>query len=173
MEVKNDILIKSVKFYILSKTDDIYMKGKLYIGKSVNINVRFSFHYNNSYKKNEKVYKYIRNNDGFNNFVMTVIDEHIYTGTKDEIKNLVAIQERLYIEEYNASLNTYRPIVSNEERLELCRKRNEYKYKNDPVWRDKKLNQIKINQNFKYQNDPEYREKKKTKFKEYYYNKKK
>jgi len=195
MEVKNDIIIKNIKFYILSKANDIYMKGELYIGKSEDINTRFSSHYNNFDKKNEKVYKYIRENGGFDNFVMTIINEHVYMGTEKQIRVLVATQERLYIDEYNATLNTSRPIISNKERLELCRKRNEYNYKNDPEWRDKKIAKIKIRENFKYQNDPEFRDKKlsqnkirqkfkyqndpeyrnklKAKSKEYYNNKKK
>jgi len=195
MEVKNDILIKNVKFYILSKADDIYMKGELYIGKSENIDLRFIKHYNNFINGNEKVYKYIRENGGFDNFVMTVINSHNYVGTKEEIRIFVATQERLYIEEYKSTLNTTRPIITNEERLELCRKRSEYnyknnpeyrtkqitksiirqnfKYQNDPEYRDKKLAKNKIRQNFRYQNDPEYRDKVKCRAKEYYNNKKK
>ena len=194
MEVKNDILIKNIKFYILSKIDDIFMNGHLYIGKSYDLTNRFKQHYKGSKFRNEKVYKHIRDNGGIDNWTMTLIKEHVYTGTKEEIRKLVAIQERLYLDKYKATLNKCRPFVSNDERLELSRKRSEYLYKNDPEFREKKNTQnkirqknkyqndpeyrdkikekVKIRQNFRYQNDPEYRADKKARSKEYYNNKK-
>jgi len=158
MEVKDNILIEKFKFYILSKSDDIFMIGDLYIGKTKDVERRFKEHYEGVEKKNQKIYRHIRENGGCDNWVMTIFAEHIYTGTKQEINKLTATQERFYIEKYKSTLNKNRPIITKEERLELCRNRERRKLL-DPEWRRQK-NMANSKRNKKnYDTNPVYRNK--------------
>jgi hypothetical protein len=74
-----------------------------YVGHTVNLYHRWHSHKTDSKNKNSKVYKYIRNNGGADNFKMEVLDE-IYCDVYEARK-----LERYYVELLGATLNTEVP----------------------------------------------------------------
>jgi group I intron endonuclease len=94
------------KFYIYK----IYCKDNnikdIYIGSTTNFRVRKSQHKNccNNNKKNTKVYKFIRDHNGWSNWTMEIIEE-VDCENKKELEKI----ERYYIEEFQSTLNVSIP----------------------------------------------------------------
>ena len=126
----------------------------LYVGKTTDLKRRWNNHKNrcnneNDKKYNLKVYEFIRENGGWNNFNMIEIEKNEYDD-KDS-----AIRERYWIKELNATLNCIIP----------SRTKNEYRenYKEH-------LKEYKKEYNKKY--NKEYYEDNIEKIKQYYENNK-
>jgi len=100
----------------------------IYVGHTCNFNRRkyeHKFHCNNKHseKYNFNVYRFIRDNGGWNNFDMIMIEEY-----PCENKLQAERKEREYIENLNATLNCSIPTRSKEEynyELKISKKRSE------------------------------------------------
>ena len=87
-----------------------------YIGHTLNFTKRRTCHKcicnkESSKYYNQYLYKFIRENGGWENWQMVLIDSHNFNNREDVLK-----KEREYIENYNATLNQYPPIISKEEK---------------------------------------------------------
>jgi GIY-YIG catalytic domain len=103
----------------------IYNNITYYVGSTTNMRMRKSQHktgcYNEKHKDyNYPLYKFIRENGGFNNWIMVMIQAYPECKTGDELK----MNERDHIENYETLLNLNRPIVSKEEKLMESRERS-------------------------------------------------
>jgi len=102
-----------------------------YVGNTVNFNKRKSHHkYNctnkNSKLSNLKVYTFMRENGGWNNWNMVLIEEY-----PCESRSQAEQRERYWIETLNATLNCVIPSRTKEEYFEmykdkLCQSRKQY-----------------------------------------------
>lgn len=97
----------NIKFYMIRHIDDNERKDG-YIGSTTNLAVRKSAHKRRCRDPemrghNYKVYKYIREKGGFNNFILEVIEEGVYNSSQ-ECDN----REYELMEIYNSPLNTKR-----------------------------------------------------------------
>ena len=98
-----------------------------YVGHTLNFTKRKCTHKNNSINPLNKnyhqyVYKFIRDNGGFTNFEMILIN------TEQCENRLEALsKERQYKEQLKATLNQINPIATDEDRLEQAEKYNEWK----------------------------------------------
>jgi hypothetical protein len=133
-------------FYkIVSKDDNI---KEIYIGKTTNFKNRVKNHryycYNENRKEyNYKLYQFIRENGGINNFNFIQIETNEYNDKNSSLK------ERYYIEELNATLNSYVPSrtqkewyednikIINEYQKEFRENNREKKNKNQKKYFDK------------------------------------
>ena len=133
---------------------------EVYIGKTTSIYNRLHAHKNNCNNSNIisyncKVYKFIRANGGWDNWLMYIIDEGTYS--KEESKKI----ERKYIEKYG-TLNQQFP----------GRTTKEYELKNKDIIRSqKKIYRLKNKEKYKAINKAYYL-KNKEKYKEYRLNNK-
>jgi predicted GIY-YIG superfamily endonuclease len=93
-----------------------------YVGHTVDLNQRWHKHKNTCKKKNYKVYQYIRDNGGIDNFKMEVLYE-TYCSLEEAAK-----LERYYTELLGATLNTQ---VPNRSKKEYQDKYNPIYYKNN------------------------------------------
>ena len=113
----------------------------IYIGSTSNFNNRLRA-YNNNFRLNTKecktkLYKYINNNGGWDNFDMIEIGVIEY-----ENKCQLKIEEQKWIDDLGATLNTYDAVVNLDKKKERDRensKRTYYKHKTT------KQNYYKIN----------------------------
>ena len=106
----------------------------------------------NTHCYNIKVYQYIRENGGWDNFDMIEIGVVEYE-TDEELR----IEEQKWIEDLGASLNNYRAYLSPKYYNEYCRERDEYQKKYNEE------NREKINERQK-----KYYEENRGKIKDYY-----
>ena len=95
---------------------------EIYIGSTTNFNRRKAEHKqvcNNTHKYgyNIKVYQFIRDNGGWDNWDMILIAK-VNCNDKLELRK----KEREYMEEYNPSLNIKKAHGDKEERKEYCKK---------------------------------------------------
>lgn len=139
----------TITFYRIYN-DDLNLN---YVGKTIDLNERITSHKSDCYntnrdKYNFKLYKTIRENGGFTNFKVMIIDTIICNNDVD-CRQL----EQSYIELFNANMNTNRAYRSIEN-LKECRKKRDKKY------REKNKEKIK-------KRDKKYKEKNKEKIKEY------
>jgi hypothetical protein len=112
----------SVVYMIRCKNSNV---KEIYIGSTHQFKLRISLHkhfcYNESSKKyNFKVYKFIRDNGGFNNFEFIVLEE-----LNCENKKQLLEKERYYYDIHKPSLNTQMP------------NRSLLEYKQNPNYRKK------------------------------------
>jgi len=119
----------------------------IYIGSTTNFKARKSQHKSKVVTGcNFKVYKYIRENGGWENWDMVQIKSFPCSN----IRELLA-EERNSMEEYKAVLNSYIPYITNKERLEhnkeldkLYREKNKDKIKEKrKVYRENNKDKIK------------------------------
>jgi hypothetical protein len=81
-----------------------------YVASTLNYKSRKNSHKSNCYNNfspqyNNKLYTFIRENGGWDNFTMVLIEEYLYNGSK-----LVAkARERYWFEQLNTGLNTNSP----------------------------------------------------------------
>jgi hypothetical protein len=90
--------------------------SEIYIGHTTNFINRKNNHKTNCCNENSNnynlhVYKFIRNNGGWNNWTMIQIEIH-----KCNNKREAEMRERYWIETLNAELNCISPITTNEEK---------------------------------------------------------
>jgi hypothetical protein len=121
---------------------------EIYIGKTTNFKRRVREHkrncYNENYKHyNYKVYLYIRENGGWDNFDMIEIETNEYDN-KDS-----AFRERYWIEELNANLNLVIPLRTDKEwyinnKEFLKEKKKEYHQNNKKIIKEYYENNKKI-----------------------------
>jgi len=162
----------------------------IYVGKTTNFKMRFQRHKSDCYNinckaYNFKLYKYIRENSGWDNFDMIEIETNEYD-KKDS-----AIRERYWIEELNATLNNDIPSrtpyeykkewrENNKEKVKqkdreyrknhkeiIKEKAKEYREINKEIISEKQKEYNKINAEKKKQNDKNYYEKNKEIITEY------
>ncbi len=127
-------------FYkIVSKDENI---KDCYVGKTKNFKNRISKHKNDYYNENRrsyniKVYQYIRENGGINNFNFIEIEKGEYND-KDSF-----IKERYWIEELKATLNRQLPLRTKKEWDEdNIEKQKEYNKKNIEKIKEKRKEKI-------------------------------
>ncbi len=138
----------------------IYSKDNkyVYVGSTKNLNDRTTKHIHcsknkNSKKYNSKVYETIRENGGWNEFIIEKIEE-MYCNKKDAL-----IRETELMKILNSNLNSYKAYRSQEE---LKEQQKEYHIKNK-----EKMNEYKINNKEKInEQKKEYRMKNKDKLNE-------
>ncbi len=97
-----------------------------YVGSTINFTSRKSGHHNACINvkckaHNYKLYKFIRENGGWENWEMVMLEE--YPECTSRVQKL--IREREVADRLGAKLNTIRAFRSNEERLEQYRIKNE------------------------------------------------
>ena len=170
---EKDINYSNTHFYkIVCKDLQI---DKCYVGHTTNFAKRKNTHKNNcnNKKHNTYLYQFIRENGGFNNFEMVLLE------TLDCNSRLEALRtERQYIEELKATLNQIKPHAANDDRTQQALDYNQRKRQDRLDNPDK----YKERDKQKYQNNKEaicqkakerYNEKKdeiKEQKQEYYYN---
>ena len=96
--IPNDFT-KEVIFYMI-KCNDVELTD-VYIGSTFNFINRKTQHKTNSFTKPFKIYQYIRDNGGWDNFNMNCVDRRV---CKDMLE--VRQYEQQLIEQYKASLNS-------------------------------------------------------------------
>ena len=154
----------SVIYKLYCKDDNI---DDFYIGSTINIKNRISCHksYSKSKKKQLKLYDFINNNGGFNNFEFEII-EKINCDNKLDLHK----REKHYIKTLKPSLNTSIPSRNRKEYDIEYYEKNKYKIKEyNKEYIEKNKDKIK-------EREKKYRQNNKDKMKEYnkeYYNKNK
>ena len=109
-----------------------------YVGSTTNFRGRKSKHKlsctnSNSKKYSFPLYKFIRDNSGWDNFEMIEIEKYPCMDS-----NEARSRERYYYEQLNASLNRQRPLVTKEERKQMNKERKqteEYKEYNKEYYK--------------------------------------
>ena len=100
--------------------NDLNIKD-VYVGHTTEFTKRKNSHKNrcnnpNDKKYNLKIYKTIRENEGWDNWSMIEIEKYPCND-----KNEACSRERHWYEQLNSNLNTYRPMITNEE-LKIAKK---------------------------------------------------
>ena len=136
-----------------------------YIGSTTNKNRRKQQHKENSNGQNKNkynypVYQFIRENGGFDNWTMIILEEY-----SCESKIQLCQREREWIEEMKPTLNRKTPIITEEERLERNRQNSLSRSRTDEV-KEKRKEYEKTDERREYKKkyNKEYR--KNDKFKE-------
>jgi hypothetical protein len=110
------------------------------------------------------VYQFIRNNGGFDNWSMIILEEY-----QCENKNQAELRERYYIELLQSTLNTNRPAITRQEKLE---RQKEYYDENKERIKEERHKYYEANkEKFRewYEANKEAnKEERREKFKEYY-----
>ena len=125
-----------------------------YVGSTTNFYRRkqqHKFDCNNENRKiyNQYKYQFIRSNGGFENWSMIIIENYAC-----ENKRQLEKRERYFMELLNATLNSYTPFLTEEEKKE---QKKEY----DKEYRENHIEEIK-------EKDKNYKENNKDKIKEYF-----
>ena len=100
---------KCVIYKITCKNPEI---KSIYVGHTFNLHKRSAEHKSNCYNQNNnqynsKLYTSIRNNGGFNNWTIEVVENYIDCNSLDDARS----RERYWCEELNANLNKNKPII--------------------------------------------------------------
>lgn len=119
---------KAVVYKIVCKNLDI---KDCYVGSTTNIVKRRGQHKEacnnpNSKKHNRRVYTFIRENDGWNNWSVIEIEKYEAKDGEDLRK-----RERYWIERLKATLNSHRAILYRQEFLEISRERDRKRYEKE------------------------------------------
>ena len=115
----------------------------------------------NSKSYNQKKHKYIRENGGWGDFIMYEIEKFPCTDKRE-----AEARERYWYDTMNATLNSYRPYRSMEEKRQIDRDYKKNRYHNDDEFRKKVIERRKN----RYQNDSEHRNTHKEKMRNRYHN---
>lgn len=126
----------SIIYKIVCK--DINVK-EIYVGSTTNFNRRkqgHKFNYNNSKRNGYKVYQYIINNQGWDNFDMILVEKYECNDKLELLK-----RERYWIETLGATLNKIIPTRSDKEYREqnkekISKRMKEYRNNNQEKIRD-------------------------------------
>ena len=134
-------------------------KELIYIGSSTNYTRRKQCHKDRTKNKTTKLYETIRNNGGFDNFIMEEIKKFPCNSKKE-----LEIEEQKCMEEYNCTLNTLKSFITEEDKKIRDAKSHKKLYEINKEERKKYVNEW-INNNREKHN--EYNRKTKAKYKEY------
>ena len=131
-----------------------------YVGNTKDLNERWKNHKKDSKTLSFKVYKYIRNNGGINNFKMEVVDEICC-----DLENAKKL-ERYYIELLGASLNSDVPGRTDEEYKKEYYQNNKQKINkyNKKYYQENKQEMCEQHKEYRQNNRQEISEKRKEKF---------
>ncbi len=159
MPLKNIDYSKLIIYKIVS--NDMNIK-EIYIGSTTSFRHRKSQHkYNcntvNSENYNAPVYKFIRDNNGWDNWSMIEIEKHSCNDNNEARK-----RERYFIETLNATLNFQRPIISSDElkQLQYKTKHKEENKQHQKEYRDKnKVSHSMYNKKYREENKDEIKQK--------------
>ncbi len=154
-------------YKIISKDENI---KELYVGKTTNFKRRIRDHKNISNNQNckgynLKLYKFIRENGGWNNWEFIEIEKNEYND-KDS-----AFKERYWIEELKATLNNDIPSRTKQEWSKIYRENNkekdkQYRENRKEIKKEKDKQYRENNKEIIKEKKKEYREKNKDKNKE-------
>ena len=159
--------------YVIYKICCDEFPAYVYVGSTTNFRVRKSHHKHNCNNENDKshhlkIYKFIRENGGWDAWRIIVIEE-----LGEVTKTKAHIKEEEYRVKLNGNLNTFRAYRSEEEKKEYCKERTkEYNKNNKELVKEYyQNNKEKIKERTKenYQNNKELV---KERSKEYYQNNK-
>ena len=115
---------------------EIYCKDtsidQIYVGSTCNLKKRIILHKSDCYNENSKgfnlpLYKFIRENGGFNNFTYEVLDDCIDVNCKEDLLK----KERMYYDLLKPSLNSFRPCITLEEKIEYGKEYGKEYYENN------------------------------------------
>jgi hypothetical protein len=111
-----------------------------YVGSTYDLSNRYSGHKShcnneNSHKYNYRIYKFMRENGGFDSFEIVKIRDCPECKTKKELK----IYERKYYDHYNPELNHYKPQLTEDELINFKEQKNETQ-RNDYAQNPEKYN---------------------------------
>ena len=121
-----------------------------YVGSTTDFIRRKHAHKRNSKTLNYKVYQFINNNGGWDNFQMLEIEKFPCSDG-----NEMRTRERYWLEQLNATLNKIVPIITED--------RKEYKKQQDKEYRENNVERCKLNkQNYQQLNKESIKEKKKV-----------
>ena len=106
-----------------------------YVGHTLNLTKRRNSHKSSCCNEDTKLYNkylytFIRENGGWQNWQMVLIDTHSFENREGALK-----KEREYIEKYNANLNQYLPIISKDE---IKTRKSQYREDNKEYLLEKK-----------------------------------
>jgi len=120
--------------YMIKKQDD-FNNENVYIGSTCNFIRRKHMHKSSCNNENDKIYnlklyKYIRENDGWDAWVMTKIIDYPCSN-----KSELNIMERNYIDSYKSTLNCYIPTRTikeyyNDNKTEIAEQHKQYRKDN-------------------------------------------
>ncbi len=148
---------KGVIYKLICK--DVNVK-EIYVGSSLNMKQRKKYHKEDTKKKNTPVYKFIKENGGFDNWSMIWIKDYPCNSKRE-----LEAEEDKIMRELNAELNTNNAIHNIQKRIDYLEKNKEKRKKQIQEY-------TKTHKEDKKKYDKEYREKHINKKKEYYENNK-
>lgn len=144
-------MVKSTIYKIFCLNTDI---TDCYVGRTINVMSRFSTHKSNCYNEsrvsyNYKIYKTIRENGGFENWIFEEIEtiEH-------DAKNTTPAREREYFwfNELKANLNNNTPNQNHKISSKIWREKNpEYFKVYEKQYKEKNKEQIKLKRSIYYE----------------------
>jgi len=136
---------RALIYKICKMVDD---KELCYVGSTTNLNVRKNLHYSQSFHKNSKLYKSIRENGGFETWTIEKVKDF-----PCETKIQLRMEEEKCIKELNANLNMVCAYITKEDaRIKYCKYLRD-KYHNNEEYRASQLD----NANNRYETDDIYR----------------
>jgi len=155
------------KNYIIYKivSKDLNIKDT-YIGSTTNFKARKNCHKSRCTSEsdkyyNTKVYKFIRENGGWEDWEMVMIEETNCTKRQAELK------EREYYEQLNADLNGKKPFIDTEEKKDIKKEKDkEYRINNEEKVKAQKKEHYENNKEIILEKQKIYREKNKEEIKE-------
>jgi len=136
---------KAIIYKICKMVDD---KELCYIGSTTNLNVRKNMHFSQSFHKNSKLYKSIRENGGFKTWIIEKIKDF-----PCETKIQLRMEEEKCINELGANLNMVCAFITKEDARIKYNKYLRDKYHNNEEYKASQLE----NANNRYENDDVYR----------------
>ena len=155
-EVKKRRVVKNYAntiIYCIKHKND-YNNENVCVGSTTNfLNRRYKYKNDtnnpNSKSYNQKKHKYIRENGGWEDFIMYEIEKFPCADKRE-----AEARERYWYDTMNATLNSNRPYTSKEEKEQINRDAHRYRYHNDAEHRNRKREQTRN----RYHNDAEYRD---------------
>lgn len=113
----------------------------IYIGKTCNLSNRMNQHkFGCKHDKDIKLYNFINNNGGWENFNYNILREEEFICEKDA----TIVENELYLQ-YTPSLNTYRPIQDkNETKIKRHNGKKKFRLNKKKNTISKKINDIKV-----------------------------
>jgi hypothetical protein len=156
---KNQIDYSKVFIYKLC-CNDISIKD-IYVGHTTNFEQRKNSHKRNCeiLEKNTRVYKFIRENGGWSNWSMVLIENYDCVNKYEAV-----MRERYWIENLQANLNCNNPIATKEEKEK--QKKDWYEENKEDILQKAKEN-YEENKEHKLEYQKQYTEQNKEKIKEY------
>jgi len=157
---QREAIMEYVIYCIYCKDEVIH---DIYIGSTYDINTRMNSHKTSYKKKQQKIYKIIRANGGWENWEYTILETLECNAIEAEKR------EEYYRKDLEADMNSRKAFITQEELREKTKESNTKYYadnKNDPEykeknkerskkWRDKNPDRVKENNKKRYENNQE------------------